>query len=302
MLRNSFLLAGTLFFALASFSQKAAGDTLSQVIYNSLQSALQNPDNVYSLQIDGITNPDSLEMLGEFPNLKSLQLKGIKGSVAPNAISQLTQLQELRFINDEFDSIPQSFKRLTNLKRIDLVSDSNLNLESTFRVLNQLPSLTELRIEGFDNASLNDKLVFPAHIQILSIRNNHLDRLPLGVTKLNQLELLDIGENDFQLLPMELIQLSNLKTLYLDHESNLFFEQTFDLLHSFPKLEILHIDKSIFDQAETKWKGKTPEQLLLNPNLFNASPYYMPNTLFTVPQPTVPTGSGRETINIPISK
>lgn len=302
MFRKNFLLLVTFCVAFASFSQKTGEDALSEGMYNSLQSALQNPDKVYTLQIDGISNPDSLQMLGTFPNLRSLQLKGIKGSVAPNVISQLTQLQELRFINDDFDSIPQSFARLKNLRRIDLVSDSNLNLESTFRILNQLPSLTELRIEGFDNASLNDNLVFPAQIKILSIRNNHLDRLPLGITKLNRLELLDIGENNFQLLPMELTNLSSLKTLYLDHESNMFFDQTFDILHSFPKLETLHLDKSIIDQAETKWKGKTPTQLLLDPNLLNTSPYYMPNTLFTVPQTTVPTGNGRETFNIPISK
>jgi len=278
-------------------------DKPKEGFYSSLSDALLSPNDVRELNLIGPIDEDSLKMISQFANLKSLQLENFPTRTAPEFISELHQLEELRFVNDAFDSIPKSYANLVNLRRIDFVRDTNLNLEKTFNVLSELPRLQELRIEGFNNESLSNNLVFPPQLQILSMRNNHLMSVPTGVTRIEGLTLLDIGENDLTQLPYEMTGLKNLQTLYLDHEAQMQFDQTFNMLSSFPKLEVLHVDKSVIEQAEVSWKNKTPEQLLLDPSLMNASPYYMPNSTFMVPQQTVPQGDGKETIRlIPISK
>lgn len=303
MLRSGICLGGLAFLcSFVSFGQSEE-DSIRKGFYNSLISALQSPNDVRELNLSGPIDYDSLELIAQFPNMKTLQLENFPTNVAPEFISNLTQLEELRFVNDAFDSIPRSYSRLTNLRRIDFVSDENLDLEKTFNVLSELPRLEELRIEGFDNSTLTDALVFPPQLQILSMRNNRLNSIPAGVSEINGLRLLDIGENNLTTLPKELSGLRNLRTLYLDHEAQMQFDQTFDMLSSFPQLEVLHVDKSVIERANTSWKNKTPEQLLLDPNLLNSSPYYMPNSTFMVPQTTVPQGDGKETIRlIPISK
>jgi Leucine-rich repeat (LRR) protein len=206
-------------------------------------------------------------------------------------------------MNDGFEYIPASFSELKNLKRLDLIGDSNLNLEQAFEVISELPSLTQLRLENFASIAISDELVFPTQIETLSLRNNHLQKIPMGVTKIPRLQLLDIGENDISdqsILSTNLATLRNLRVLFLDHESNLTANGLFPLLNTLPSLEIVHLEESMIQEVNSEFKERSLQELILDPNLLNTSPTYLPNSRYVVPNTPQTVGSG--TIQIPLSK
>lgn len=271
--------------------------------FTSLENALEHPSDVNSLVLDGSTENENLEELERLSNLKRLSLINFTENAALEEVSKLNSLEELTLINDGFEFIPESFVGLKNLKRLDLIGDSNLNLQQAFGVIAEMPSLTQLRLENFESDAISDELVFPQQIQTLSLRNNHLQKIPMGVTKIPRLELLDIGENDISDLTIQstdLATLRNLRVLFLDHESNLTANGLFPVLNTLPSLEIVHLEEGMIKQVNSEFKERSLKELILDPNLLNTSPTYLPNSRYVVPSTPQTEGSG--TIQIPLSK
>lgn len=211
-------------------------------VYHSISEALAEPEKVQVLEVSNVTDSDSLELLTRFVNLKSLSLIDFHGTTAPASIAKLTGLKELRFIKDDFYFVPDAYKNLVNLERVEFIYDTHLNLKSAFDFISNLPTLTELRIEGLSEPVFPEDIVFPKHLKILSLRNNHLNALPRGLSQLQELELLDIGNNELLELPVFLSELNDLNTIYLDQQPYLRFDQTFEILKKIPSLSEVHLE------------------------------------------------------------
>jgi Leucine-rich repeat (LRR) protein len=211
-------------------------------VYHSIGEALAEPEKVEVLEVLNISDADSLELLTRFVNLKSLSLIDYHGTTAPVSIAKLTGLRELRFIKNDFYFVPDAYKNLVNLERVEFIYDTHLNLQSAFNFISNLPTLTELRIEGLSEPVFPDLIVFPKHLKILSLRNNHLNALPQGLAELKELELLDVGNNELLELPSFLSELNGLNTIYLDQQPYLRFDQTFEILKKIPSLSEVHLE------------------------------------------------------------
>jgi Leucine-rich repeat (LRR) protein len=116
------------------------------------------------------------------------------------------------------------------LKSIDISQNENLDVEKAFQTFKELPNLEILNLSGIDNLSvlpkeinkitnlksirldyLRDKFDYKAsfdrlsslNINSLSLTNNWLNTLPQTITRLKELEYIDLSDNDFELLPTE---------------------------------------------------------------------------------------------------
>ncbi|MFT6246085.1 MAG: Leucine-rich repeat (LRR) protein [Salibacteraceae bacterium] len=235
------IISSTIVFALTA--NLAFGQNNPEIkVYHSIEEGLKEPEKVEYLEIESISDEDSLRFLSQFPKLQSLSLIDLHSASAPEAIADLTGLRELRFINDDFSTIPASYAKLTNLKRLEFIYDTHLNLQEALKVINKIPSLIELRIEGLPGSNFSNELTFPSQLHLLSLRNNHLNHIPNGILVLSELETLDLGDNEFFDLPYQLSNLTNLNTIYLDRLPLIQIDRIFPILNNVPKLQIVHLE------------------------------------------------------------
>ena len=237
-------------------------------VYHSIEEGLKEPEKVEYLEIENISDEDSLELLSHFPKLHHLSLVDFHSSTAPESISKLKGLKVLRFVNDDFYTIPSSYSNLTNLTRLEFIYDTHLNLQNTFSVINKIPSLIELKIEGLPGPVFSDDLVFPSQIQHLSLRNNHLNQVPAGVFQLSRIQTLDLGNNEFFNLPIHLSSLVNLNTIYLDRLPYIKIDQLFSVLNDVPKLQFVHLEGNHLDIDRIEgFQERSLYQVFLDENL-----------------------------------
>lgn len=104
---------------ICSYGQNNSSSMLPHVIYN-LEGALENPDNVYHLDLSyqGLTE-FPLEIL-EFKNLQVLDLSGNYISNLPKDITKIQHLEELFLNQNLFPVFPQAILQLQNLRTLEL--------------------------------------------------------------------------------------------------------------------------------------------------------------------------------------
>ncbi|MCZ4408271.1 leucine-rich repeat domain-containing protein [Cryomorphaceae bacterium 1068] len=140
-----------------------------------------------------------------------------------------------------FTSIEEALKTPNQVIRLDL-SDQEIDFS--------LKSLREFK-----------------NMEFLSLRNDHLEQLPIEILELEQLRVLDLSGNDFTELPEEFFKLKNLEELYLNDEKRLNFTQSIDVLSKLPNLKILHLENDhISEFPENIFKLEKLENLYLNDN------------------------------------
>jgi hypothetical protein len=244
---------------------------ISQVhIDRSISEALKHPEEVKYLELQ---SADSINYLTEFSHLESLTLINFTDSVAPTQVGELSSLKELRLINDNFKYLPNNYTNLKQLERIEFIHDSNLDLNRVFSITNELPNLTEMRLEGF-SADL-ESLHFPSGLKLLSLRDNHLKTIPKSVFSLPQLQVLDLGNNDITTLN-NLDKLTSINTLYLDHQSsleNIYSESYFQKFKNLNKVYLPKDDPLLEKQCMLK----NPTRFTEKTNDNSLAPNYVPN-------------------------
>jgi Leucine-rich repeat (LRR) protein len=254
-------------------------------IYHSIEEGLTEPDKVRVLEVSNISDQDSLELLTRFAHLESLSLIDYHFGSAPASIGKLTGLKELKFINDDFYTIPETYKNLVKLERVEFVYDTHLDLNSAFNFVSELPALVELRIEGLAGPIFPQRVKFPTHLKILSLRNNHLNYLPLGIAQLSELEILDIGNNELLELPNFVAQLPGLNELYLDQQPFLRFDTSLLLLlKKSPTLKKVHLEGNHLSSAIVKtYTNESLFQVFLDEDHAAKSKLYTPHINMNLP-------------------
>ena len=175
-------------------------------------------------------------------SLTSLHLAGNRFTTLPEEISALTKLSSLDIQdNKRLRRLPQSLATLEELNYVILSGCPNLDLEDTIEKLSFLTKLTQLELRRMakplkipknivklyplkalnaaDNTleegsirGLLEKLGKMDRLTYLILRNCHLDHLPKNISKLHQLEILDISSNaNITSVPVE--QLNTMKQL-----------------------------------------------------------------------------------------
>lgn len=155
--------------------------------------------------------PAEISMLG---NLKHLNASGNKLKKLPNEICSLTNLEILDLYDNHIKKLPDNIHYMENLKSMncnmnyirqlpDSISKSNL------RTL-QLGANRRIKIEQVFNM-----LCFPLALDTLVLYSCNIDVIPTIINQQRNLKYLDIDDNPFSIFPLELGELTNLKTLKL---------------------------------------------------------------------------------------
>lgn len=135
--------------------------------YTSLEEALQQPDSVFKLKLNG-------KKLAEFPveilrltNLQSLNLSKNRIKTIPSQINELKNLQELDVSRNKIYMLPPEIGELKNLVRL------NLNRNVITALPESIGNLAELEfLEMWDNElkELPDEIRYLKHLKTFELR------------------------------------------------------------------------------------------------------------------------------------
>lgn len=255
-------------------------------IYQSMKSALVNPDSVYVLHLR-LEDTDSLEKIANFKNLDSLEfyifdnekskdlprsffeLPNIKKlshlklpddlKKYPQGLNRLTELKSLSFFgnkkNQLFEKFPKQLLELTNLESLDLSHCDIKTLPDSFSNLKRLKNL---------NLYFNELDAFPEvlckleNLEELNIEFNNLTTLPESITKLTHLKYLNISNNLIQSLPGNLSELENLKKIELTYSEN--WSNHSPIIYSLLNLEELYISSPHMFDIKGRFEKKNAEE------------------------------------------
>lgn len=133
-----FLLGSTLTLK-AQLLDAAALDSMRT--FRSLEKALQDPDQVYRLDLSGQKLKEVPEGVFLLKNLNALDLSGNKLKALPDRLQELRYMQEFRASRNKLTEVPESFCRLVHLKRLDLSRNGLVGLPPCIAAFTQLVSL-----------------------------------------------------------------------------------------------------------------------------------------------------------------
>ena len=130
-----------LFFLVSSFSLFAQED----FVYKSLDTALENPDQVYQLQLRRKVFTAFPKELNKFSNLKVLDLSKNKIKAFPDSLAFLSNLKTLHLSRNQIELIPATIALLKSLEELDLW---NNYIDELPEELTHLKNLRMLDIRG----------------------------------------------------------------------------------------------------------------------------------------------------------
>lgn len=148
-------------------------------------------------------------------------------------------------------------------KEFTSLNDALKNPEKVFRLnlSNQEFAITDEQWSTFVN------------LEYLNLKNDHLNEIPLGITKIKSLKTIDLSGNDFTSLPEEFSNLTNLEEIYLNDEKNMNLPKTLSTLAKLPKLKSLHLENDNLSKLPSEILAfKNLENLYLNQNNFKKIP------------------------------
>ncbi len=90
-------------------------ESMSQerVVFSSMEKALKNPEKVYLLQLNGLS--DIPKEIGKLINLEQLNIYNCKITSLPKEIGKLKNLNRLILSNNKLIQLPNEFINLSNL-------------------------------------------------------------------------------------------------------------------------------------------------------------------------------------------
>jgi len=151
-------------------------------------------------------------------------------------------------ISKEYNNLEEALKNPNEVLRLNL---SNQNF-------NTLPD------------SIWDKF---KNLEYLSLKNDHLKEIPVGIGNLSKLKVLDLSNNDFKVLPQSFSRLENLIEIYLNDEKKMDINQSLSVIKDLPNLKIIHLENdNLKDIPQNLLNFPQLEMLYLNKNRFKKFP------------------------------
>jgi Leucine-rich repeat (LRR) protein len=146
-----------------------------------------------------------------------------------------------------------STKNFFSLKEALLTPETVVSLDLS----NQKIALDDVNWELFVN------------LEYLSLKNDDLEIVPDGLSKLKKLKTLDLSGNNFKTLPSTLGGLSKLEVLYMNDEKQFDLENSIETISKMKSLKELHLENDNLKSLPKKFeKMSSLETLYLNDNNF----------------------------------
>lgn len=210
-------------FWVSSFAQVIDENFIKAHTYTDLAKALENPEDVYGLDLSeqGLTT-FPMEIL-EFKNLRMLQIgNGYQAQNwnliedLPQELGQLKNLEYLGITRNHIKKLPKEIGKLQNLK---VLYCSDNHLKKLPKEIGDLQNLEELFCTGNQLTKLPSEVGKLQNLRTLSCVQNQLKQLPSEIGNLHNLQRLSCGNNLFTTFPKELSQLQNLEILTAENSN-----------------------------------------------------------------------------------
>ncbi|MBL7952022.1 MAG: leucine-rich repeat domain-containing protein [Flavobacteriales bacterium] len=131
-----------LMFASATHGQLLDALALDSVrTFRSLEKALENPDQVYRLDLSGQKLKEVPEGVFQLKNLNALDLSNNKLKALPERLQEFKHMQEFRASRNKLTEVPKSLCRFIHLKRLDLSRNALTGLPKCVGAFHELVSL-----------------------------------------------------------------------------------------------------------------------------------------------------------------
>ncbi len=109
--------------------------------FRSLEKALENPDQVYRLDLSGQKLKEVPDGVFQLMNLNALDLSNNKLKALPDRLQELKHMQEFRASRNKLTEAPKSLCRFIHLKRLDLSRNALTGLPKCVGAFHELVSL-----------------------------------------------------------------------------------------------------------------------------------------------------------------
>ncbi|CAL4142353.1 unnamed protein product, partial [Meganyctiphanes norvegica] len=191
------------------------GDTVKKYLEDAdgeLDPNIYDLSQLNLLRINNLPLESISEKIIQIENLANLILVGNKLKKLPDAIGSLQKLKFLDVSRNCIECIPESIGKLENLMTLNVSINSITELPGFESCVNLA------HLDARDNSITefpdicHESLGFLADVHM---GNNKISEIPLNITVLPSLKILDLPGNSIKIIPGELIDCSKLKELHL---------------------------------------------------------------------------------------
>lgn len=233
------------------------------------------------LDINALLAPtDSNHIMHNLNKIKKLDLSNQKKIVGSFDFSVLENLEELNLRNTGLDILPKEILKLKKLKRIDLSNnlfyqfpsellsiysleeiyfnnETNVIFNERLDINDETGHLKILTLDSIDLQALNQLNIIAPSLEFLSLKNDHLSKLPSGLSKLSNIKVLDLSNNDIIEVPKEFQNLDNLEKLYLYNNKKFNLDKAYSTFSNMNSLSDVYITENNIDLEQPIYFNKT---------------------------------------------
>jgi leucine-rich repeat protein SHOC2 len=160
----SFLYA--FFLSLPSYAQEI--DLSKEKTFKNLEKALQNPEEVYKLDLSGQKLKVFPEEILQLKNLRELNLSKNKLKEIPDAIREL---KELSYLNLSKNKLQQISKGICDLKKLNYLDMSQNRIQGFPEEIGQLRNLKKMDMWSNDFSEFPTQLSMLRSLEVLDLRS-----------------------------------------------------------------------------------------------------------------------------------
>lgn len=231
--------------------------------FKKIETAISNAEIVTELWVSSSEDSIPLALLA-CKNLESIRFSSLNVNFdiesALEILSKLSSLKEVLFWNFKASEPPKNLILLNQITHIEFYNSPSLHLGMYFESLESLPKLERLSLGNMQLKSIPIEITKLKNLNYLNLDNNDQLDLPqlFSVLSLLKIEELNLSSAKFDVIPHDIIRLKQLKVLTLEMiQGDFNNKETYMILSKLEKLENLNLQGNflrVFDPSITLLK------------------------------------------------